>query len=103
MKPFLLDVNVLIALFDSAHINHAAAHQWFAKARIRGWRSCPIAENGLLRILSNPAYPNGPLPMSDLAHRLAGQGPFVPVEALRKCIHCEAAALPAVIAVQLGV
>ena len=36
--------------------------------------------------------------LSDLAHRLAGQGPFLPVEALRKCIHCEAAALPAVIA-----
>jgi ATP-dependent RNA helicase SUPV3L1/SUV3 len=36
--------------------------------------------------------------LSDLAHRLADQGPFLPVEALRQCIHCQEAALPAVIA-----
>ena len=27
---FLLDVNVLIALIDPAHIQHDAAHGWFA-------------------------------------------------------------------------
>ena|ERR1051325_10737366 len=69
-RPLLLDVNVLIALFDSAHLNHAAVHNWFTQAKTRGWRTCPITENGLLRILSNPAYPNGPLPISDLAQRL---------------------------------
>jgi len=26
---FLLDVNVLIALIDPAHIQHDAAHEWF--------------------------------------------------------------------------
>jgi ATP-dependent RNA helicase SUPV3L1/SUV3 len=36
--------------------------------------------------------------LSDLAHRLADQGPFLPVEALRQCIQCDMAALPAVIA-----
>jgi len=36
--------------------------------------------------------------LSDLAHRLAGQGPFLPAEALRQCIQCDMAALPAVIA-----
>ena len=36
--------------------------------------------------------------LSDLAHRLSDQGPFVPVEALRQCIQCDMAALPAVIA-----
>jgi predicted nucleic acid-binding protein len=26
---FLLDVNVLIALFDPDHVNHDVAHRWF--------------------------------------------------------------------------
>lgn len=69
-SPFLLDVNAMIALFDSAHTQHVAAHAWFAQNRSRGWRTCPITENGLLRILSHPAYPNDPVPISDLARRL---------------------------------
>lgn len=69
-RPILLDINVLIALHDSAHIHHQSAHSWFAENISRGWRTCPITEMGFLRILSHPAYPNGPLPISDLAERL---------------------------------
>lgn len=69
-RPRLLDVNALIALFDSAHVHHVAAHEWFTTAAPRGWRTCPLTENGLLRILSHPSYPNGPVPMLDLAVRL---------------------------------
>lgn len=55
---YLLDVNVLIALIDTAHIHHEIAHEWFAK---RGeWATCAITENGLLRIVGNPRYPNSP-------------------------------------------
>jgi ATP-dependent RNA helicase SUPV3L1/SUV3 len=36
--------------------------------------------------------------LSDLAHRLSDQGPFLPTEALRQTIQCDMAALPAVIA-----
>ncbi len=36
--------------------------------------------------------------LSDLTQRLADQGPFLPVEALRQCIQCDMVALPAVIA-----
>ncbi|HEY8017294.1 MAG TPA: disulfide oxidoreductase, partial [Dongiaceae bacterium] len=36
--------------------------------------------------------------LSQSARRLASQGPFLPVEALRQLVQCEAAALPAVIA-----
>ncbi|MFZ4779218.1 MAG: TA system VapC family ribonuclease toxin [Terrimicrobiaceae bacterium] len=68
--PYLLDVNVLVALFDEAHIHHVAAHAWFPQTGATGWSTCPITENGVLRILSHPAYPNTPLPMSDLAGRL---------------------------------
>jgi toxin-antitoxin system PIN domain toxin len=67
---YLLDVNALVALFDEAHIHHLAAHEWFSVKGSRGWMTCPITENGLLRILSHPGYPNSSLPMSELAERL---------------------------------
>jgi toxin-antitoxin system PIN domain toxin len=52
----LLDVNVLVALFDPDHVHHEAAHAWFSANRPHGWASCPLTENGLVRILSNVAY-----------------------------------------------
>lgn len=52
----LLDVNVLVALFDPDHVHHEAAHAWFAKHRNAGWATCPLTENGLVRILANSAY-----------------------------------------------
>jgi toxin-antitoxin system PIN domain toxin len=53
----LLDVNVLIALFDPSHIHHEGAHRWFALNHKYGWATCPLTLNGCVRILSNPAYP----------------------------------------------
>ncbi len=67
---YLLDVNVLVALFDEAHIHHLAAHQWFENKKEEGWMTCPITENGLLRILSHEAYPNTPLTITELSERL---------------------------------
>jgi uncharacterized protein len=52
----LLDVNVLVALFDPDHVHHEAAHDWLAANRSAGWATCPLTENGLVRILSNSAY-----------------------------------------------
>jgi toxin-antitoxin system PIN domain toxin len=66
----LLDVNVLVALFDQAHVHHEAAHAWLQMQQVNEWVTCPITENGLLRILSHPAYPNAPVPMTDIAERL---------------------------------
>ncbi|PJN94116.1 VapC toxin family PIN domain ribonuclease, partial [Amaricoccus sp. HAR-UPW-R2A-40] len=57
---FLLDVNVLIALTDPAHVAHDDAHVWFAETGRHAWATCPITENGVLRILGNPKYPNSP-------------------------------------------
>jgi toxin-antitoxin system PIN domain toxin len=51
----LLDVNVLIALFDPDHVFHSTAHQWWS-ANQNGWASCPITENGLVRIVCQPRY-----------------------------------------------
>jgi hypothetical protein len=53
----LLDINVLVALLDPAHLNHDDAHAWFARNRSKGWATCPITLNGCARVLSNPAYP----------------------------------------------
>ena len=52
----LLDVNVLVALFDSEHVHHELAHDWFADHRADGWATCPVTENGFIRVLANPAY-----------------------------------------------
>ena len=53
----LLDVNLLIALVDRDHTHHLTARSWFAENQGNGWATCPITENGFVRILSNPKYP----------------------------------------------
>ena len=58
----LFDVNVLIAMLDQAHPHHAAALSWI-KGNIRhGWASCPITQNGCIRIMSQPSYPGARSP-----------------------------------------
>lgn len=57
---YLLDVNVLIALIDPSHVSHDAAHRWFAATGSASWATCPITENGVLRIVGHPNYPNSP-------------------------------------------
>lgn len=54
----LFDINVLIALFDPSHVHHERAHAWWRQNKASGWASCPLTENGLVRILSQPKYPN---------------------------------------------
>jgi toxin-antitoxin system PIN domain toxin len=56
----LLDINVLIALVDTGHIHHAAARRFFPTAKIHGWATCPLTENGALRILGRPRADHGP-------------------------------------------
>lgn len=68
---FLLDVNVLIALIDPAHVQHDAAHEWFAAHR-RSWATCPLTENGVLRIVGHARYPNSPGTPAAVAPLVAG-------------------------------
>ncbi len=56
MSVSLLDVNVLIALFDPSHVHHERAHRWFGRNQKYGWATCPLTLNGCIRIFSNPAY-----------------------------------------------
>ena len=60
MSTYLLDINVLLALSDPLHIHHEAAHQWFAQKGRKSWATCPLTENGFVRIASHPQYPNRP-------------------------------------------
>ncbi|MBV8199904.1 MAG: VapC toxin family PIN domain ribonuclease [Acidobacteria bacterium] len=52
----LLDVNVLVALFAPDHVHHEPAHRWFVEHRAFGWATCPLTENGLVRVLGHPVY-----------------------------------------------
>jgi toxin-antitoxin system PIN domain toxin len=65
----LLDVNVLIALLDADHSLHARATEWFADGARAGWASCPITQNGCVRVMSHPGYPNA-LPVRAVMERL---------------------------------
>lgn len=57
----LLDVNFLIALVDAGHFHHAYAHDWFDAHCADGWATCPITENGLIRIVGQPSFARNPL------------------------------------------
>jgi len=54
----LFDVNVLIALLDASHVSHGDAIAWVTANAAQGWASCPITQNGCVRIMASPAYPN---------------------------------------------
>jgi len=69
-RAALLDVNVLVALFDPDHVHHDLAHDWFAGHRHAGWATCPLTENGFVRVLANPAYGGPVTRVTDLAARL---------------------------------
>jgi toxin-antitoxin system PIN domain toxin len=71
MSVRLLDVNVLISLLDSAHLHHDVAVRWFkAVAAVEGWSTCPITENGFVRVVSHRSYPNLQLTPALAAHSL---------------------------------
>jgi uncharacterized protein len=56
LRPFLLDVNLIVALVWPAHVHNRAAEQWFTENRRHGFRSCPITQAGTVRILAHPRY-----------------------------------------------
>jgi uncharacterized protein len=56
VTPYLLDVNVLIALSWRQHSLHSLARSWFAEHHAKGWATCPLVEAGFVRIVSNPNF-----------------------------------------------
>ncbi len=68
---YLLDINVLIALLDPNHTFHRLAHQWWSHDD-RPWASCPITENGLIRIMASTSYSkNSQLSVADVTTLLS--------------------------------
>jgi uncharacterized protein len=68
---FLLDINVLIALIDPTHVQHDRAHKWFRSQGQKAWATCPLTENGVLRIVGHSRYPNFPGSPASVAALLA--------------------------------
>lgn len=58
MTRALLDASVLLALLDQDHVHHRRARAWIKSERRTGWASCAITQNGYVRIVSQPRYPN---------------------------------------------
>lgn len=57
---FLLDINVLIARVDPRHEHHLRARKWMDSKSGADLATCPLTENGFLRIYGHPSYPGGP-------------------------------------------
>jgi toxin-antitoxin system PIN domain toxin len=53
----LLDVSVLLPLFDIGHAQHQAAVAWCSDNGGAGWASCPLTQNGFARIACQRGYP----------------------------------------------
>jgi toxin-antitoxin system PIN domain toxin len=70
MNRSLLDVNVLLALLDSDHVDHEKARDWMSHEIRYGWASCAITQNGFVRIISQPRYPS-PVHPAQAIERLA--------------------------------
>ncbi len=58
MSRYLLDVNLLLALLDPKHIFHESAHLWVEKDPDARWLTCPLVQNGVIRVASQIKYPN---------------------------------------------
>ncbi len=52
---YLLDVNVWVALVDEAHAHHAQALAFMQRRKLQ-IATCPLVENGVIRVLNLPGY-----------------------------------------------
>lgn len=61
----------MLALLDPAHTFHLKAHAWFVESGQRAWATCPLIQNGVVRIASQSRYLNSPGPAPVVAAMLA--------------------------------
>jgi uncharacterized protein len=60
-------------LIDPNHVAHEQAHDWFESAGSSDWSTCPLTENGVVRIIGHPSYPNtrsSPAAVADIMRAL---------------------------------
>lgn len=60
----LFDINMLITLLDQDHVFHHRARNWWTANRQHGWASCPLSQNGFVRIVTQRTYLS-PRPIGD--------------------------------------
>ncbi|MCL5098793.1 MAG: PIN domain-containing protein [Candidatus Omnitrophica bacterium] len=60
MPGWLIDINVLIARQDADHEHHTRVARWLHQDTADGWATCPLIENGFVRILGQTSYPGWP-------------------------------------------
>jgi len=65
IRPALLDLNLMAALFWPSHEHHALAHAWFNQRRVDKWATCPLTQLGFVRLVSNPAFSRDALSVRD--------------------------------------
>lgn len=70
-RRYLLDVNLVLALLDPQHVFHDAAHDWIARQVDPELLTCPLVQNGVLRVAANAAYPGRVGTVSDVRRVLA--------------------------------
>jgi uncharacterized protein len=58
----LLDISILLALIDEEHDFHERSRQWWQANREPGWASCPLTQNGFVRVISQASYAR-PVPL----------------------------------------
>lgn len=63
----LFDVNVVLAIFDGSHPFHEQARAWWHDNQADGWATCPLTQNGFVRIMSQPRYLQGRSPVEAIA------------------------------------
>ena len=71
MKGYLLDTNLLIALFWPSHERHEVALKWFTRHRAKGWATCPFTQAGFVRSVSNPAFSRDAVQPREAIHVLS--------------------------------
>jgi toxin-antitoxin system PIN domain toxin len=67
----LFDVNMLVALSDPEHIHHSRAFAWWSEHQQLGWASCPLTQNGFVRVISSSGY-RRPRRLADALEQLGG-------------------------------
>ncbi|MBZ5605168.1 MAG: type II toxin-antitoxin system VapC family toxin, partial [Acidobacteriia bacterium] len=65
MRPYLLDVNVLLALAWPVHVHHPTVLRWFAQNAKENFRTCPMTQAGFVRISCNSSYSPVRMPPAD--------------------------------------
>lgn len=70
-RPWLCDVNVLVALALSTHVHHQAAHAALRPHR-QPWMTTPLTEAALVRLLLNPGVTGAAFSAADVMAVLGG-------------------------------